>query len=77
MNQDINTLKHIIAHETYHGIQQDLAETVCRDRREQSEPNNARWIAEGAADYVARILAKLEDKRRTAATRMAPIAAAN
>ena len=61
VNQDINTLKHIIAHETYHGIQQDLAETVCRDRREQSEPNNARWIAEGAADYVARMaLAKLD-----------------
>lgn len=61
LDQDINKLKHIIAHETYHGIQQDLEETVCRDRREQSEPNNARWIAEGAADYAARMaLSKLD-----------------
>jgi hypothetical protein len=51
---NFDTLKYIIAHETYHGIQQDLEIEACRDRREANEPNNSRWLAEGTADYVAK-----------------------
>ena len=58
---DFSTLKYIVAHETYHGIQQDLEIEACRDRREANEPNNSRWLAEGTADYVAKsVLEKMD-----------------
>ena len=60
VNQDRREqVDHILAHEVYHGIQQDLELASCRDRRQQLEeskqPNNHFWIMEGTADYAAKI----------------------
>ena len=50
---------YLLAHEVYHGIQQDLELASCIDRRQQLEennqPNNHFWIMEGTADYAAKI----------------------
>ena len=53
--QGLEDLKYTLAHETYHGIQMDLELRSCRDRRESPGAYSSRWLAEGAADYAAKM----------------------